>query len=228
MRISEALRRCGGSLNCNLVRTPRMGLQFNRCEGGWLAKTQARVRPLRCSAGRRVGTWRGAAVQRTPLRMLEGCSQRGAYRRGGADGGGRRAFAARGGVRACMLSGARVAEGSADGCGKGDAMAGCRGAKKVRLREAHATAEMGGVRDAAAPRRSRFAESRSLGAKLARFATGVRRERTFLLRTLSSDLPRLNGCFTTKGNAATAFPHGRAVVAVWKILREKSPLSLRS
>lgn len=37
-----------------------------------------------------------------------------------------------------MLSGARVAEGSADGCGKGDAMAGCRGAKKVRLREAHA------------------------------------------------------------------------------------------
>ena len=37
-----------------------------------------------------------------------------------------------------MLSGARVAEGSADGCGKGDAMAGCRGAKKERLREAHA------------------------------------------------------------------------------------------
>ena len=68
-------------------------------------------------------------------RML---AKRGVPTWGGADGRGRRAFAARGGVRACMLSGARVAEGSADGCGKGDAMAGCRGAKKVQLREAHA------------------------------------------------------------------------------------------
>lgn len=125
---------------------------------------------------------------------------------GGADGGGRRAFAARGGVRACMLSGARVAEGSADGCGKGDAMAGCRGAKKVRLREAHATAEMGGVRGVAAPCRSRFAESRSL---LAQNSPDLLPEfdenGPFCCARFPSDLPRLNGCLHDQGKRRDCF-----------------------